>query len=222
MKTTLKNHIFEFGKEIRKQQNGGAIGVKAAGDIAGLFMVWWDRTFIERVRAQGIHILKMYCRYVDDEPIVAKAIPRSDDDDPNEDDKRTMQKLQQIANNIHSSIQLTIDYPSNHQNGRLPTLDTGQWIEDTEIEGIIKPQILHSHYIKPMANKLVIHRDSALPKNTKITILVSDLLRLMKNISKHCGDNERIRKVQEFMNRMQHSGYPKTDRAYVYRRAKNK
>ena len=38
MKTVLKNHIFRFNNEIRKQMNGGAIGVKAAGDVANLFM----------------------------------------------------------------------------------------------------------------------------------------------------------------------------------------
>ena len=42
MKTVLKNHIFRFKDEIRKQANGGAIGVKAAGDIASLFMCWWS------------------------------------------------------------------------------------------------------------------------------------------------------------------------------------
>ena len=69
MKTTLKNHIFVFNGEIRKQSKGGAIGVKAAGDIAGLFMIWWDRKFNERVREEGLQI-KLYIRYVDDEPIV--------------------------------------------------------------------------------------------------------------------------------------------------------
>ena len=43
MRTTLKNHIFRFDDQIRKETNGGAIGVKAAGDIAALFMVWWGK-----------------------------------------------------------------------------------------------------------------------------------------------------------------------------------
>ena len=42
MTATLKNHIFIFNGDIRKQESGGAIGVAAAGDIACLFMVWWD------------------------------------------------------------------------------------------------------------------------------------------------------------------------------------
>jgi hypothetical protein len=207
MKTTLKNHIFKFGSEIRKQQNGGAIGVKAAGDIAGLFMVWWDRTFMELAK----DILKMYCRYVDDEPLVAKVIPKCSEDDTSKDDERTMRKLQQIANSIHQSIQLTVDYPSNNENDRIPILDTEQWIEEIEIGGVKKHQILHSHYSKPMANKLVIHRNSALSNNTKMTILAADLLRVMKNISKHCSNHERTQKIQDIINRMQFSGYKKSE-----------
>ena len=59
MKTTLKNHIFKFGDEIRKQQNGGVIGVKAAGDIACLFMIWWDRAFKNKAAEEEIDILKI-------------------------------------------------------------------------------------------------------------------------------------------------------------------
>ena len=87
MKTTLKNHIFKFGSEIRKQENGGAIGVKAAGDIACLFMILWDRAFMEKARAEGVNILKMYCRYVDDEALVAETIPKSSEDDVRDDDE---------------------------------------------------------------------------------------------------------------------------------------
>ena len=88
MKTTLKNHIFTFNGEVRKQKNGGAIGVKAAGDIAGLFMIWWDRTFLRRVQEEGLS-MKMYTRYVDDETIVAKSIDGGDGNP----DERTMTKM---------------------------------------------------------------------------------------------------------------------------------
>ena len=49
-----------------------------------------------------------------------------------------------IANEIHKSIQITIDYPSNHMNGRMPVLDLEQWIEEVEVEGNSKYKILHS------------------------------------------------------------------------------
>ena len=44
----------------------------------------------------------------------------------------------------------------------------------------------------------------------------------MKNISRLCNAEERTRKIQEFVNRMQHSGYSKADRAHVYSKAKRK
>ena len=49
----LKNHIFRFYDQ-------------AAGDIAALFMVWWDKTFKQKV----VEELKLYSRYVDDEHII--------------------------------------------------------------------------------------------------------------------------------------------------------
>ena len=133
----MKNHIFVFNGEVRKQSKGGAIGVKAAGDIAGLFMIWWDREFKERVRTEGLQ-MKLYTRYVDDETIVCKAVEENTENKEEEPDKRTMKKLQEIANSIHPSIRLTIDYPSNNKNGRLPILNTEQWIEDMEVNGQIR------------------------------------------------------------------------------------
>ena len=158
-------------------------------------MIWWDRAFKNKAAEEEIDILKMYCRYVDDESIVAKSIPKSEDGDTRKDDERTMLRLQEIANLIHPSIQLTVDYPSNNENGRIPILDTEQWIEEVNVAGVKKHQILHSHYSKSMANKLVIHRNSALSDNTKMAILVADLLRIMKNVSKLCSEQERNRKI---------------------------
>ena len=35
--------MFTFNNKIFKQMKGGAIGVGIAGEVANLFMVWWDR-----------------------------------------------------------------------------------------------------------------------------------------------------------------------------------
>ena len=43
LKLVMNNHIFTFNKECFKQLSGGAIGVSLAGEVANLFMVWWDR-----------------------------------------------------------------------------------------------------------------------------------------------------------------------------------
>ena len=53
------------------------------------------------------------------------------------DDERTMMLTKQIGNDIHPSIQFEVDYPSKHQDGKLPILDLKMWMEkkEKEIEG---------------------------------------------------------------------------------------
>lgn len=38
-------------------------------------------------------------------------------------DKKYLQMLQLIGNSIHSSVKLEVDYPSRHEDGKLPILD---------------------------------------------------------------------------------------------------
>ena len=100
-------------------------------------------------------------------------------------------------------------------------IDTEQWIERIEVEGE-QHQILHSHYTKEMASKFVIHRNSANPLRSKYNILIADLVRVMRNVSQKCPDEERKLKVEEYIRRMQYSGYTKRERAEVYKKAKAK
>ena len=218
LKSTLQNHIFTFNGRLYKQTKGGAIGVGIAGDVANLFMVWWDRKMKFKCINHGIFI-KSYSRYVDDTNIVLKSVDTGDDEKKEE---KTMMILKEIANTIHPSIEVTVDYPSNHENGRMPILDTEQWIENIKVGDSIKPQILHSHYSKPMASKYVTHRNSAIPYINKINILVAELMRIMRNISIRCKDQERIFKIQEYLLRLQHSGYNKKERHIIYIKAKRK
>ena len=146
--------------------------------------------------------MKPHACYVDDETIVCDAIPENETKAGQEVDKRTMEKLQDIANTIHPSIQLTIDYPSNNVNGRVPILDTEQWIQPVEVEGHIRTQVLYSHYSKPMANQSLVLHHSAFPLKSKMNILVTDLVRIMRNVSRKCDSTERLKKIQVFMNRM--------------------
>ena len=221
MKTILKNHIFRFKEEIRKQSSGGAIGVKAAGDIASLFMCWWDKEFLEKVN-EILRPLNLYLRYVDDEYIICEVIPESEENRNQAKDERTMKELQRIGNQIHPSIQVTVDYPSNNPNGRMPVLDTEHWLEEVERNGEKRVQVIHSHYSKPMANTYLIHKDSAISERSKRSILTADLVRVMRNISTQCSTTERTKKIQFYMSRMQHSGYDQKERIEVYRAAKRK
>ena len=147
---------------------------------------------------------------------------RSQEPGRQQSDEAMMKSIQRIANGIHSSIKVTIDYPSNHDNGRMPVLDLEQWIEQVKIDSVARKQILHSHYMKKIASKSVINKDSAISQDAKVNILVADLVRIMRNVSQHCEMNERIQHVQHFLHRMQFSSYSQEDRIKVYKKAKSK
>ena len=61
----MKNHVFTFNNEIRKQTKGGPIGLKLTGVLAQIFMIWWDKEFAARLDEMAI-VVRMNKRYVDD------------------------------------------------------------------------------------------------------------------------------------------------------------
>ena len=53
-----------------------------------------------------------------------------------EDDLRTFQELVAVGNSLDLNIQLELDVPSLHDDGKLPILDLKVWIEDNQIRHI--------------------------------------------------------------------------------------
>ena len=204
------------------QSKGGPIGMELTGVLANVFMVWWDRTFKKKMDDLGL-VNELYERYVDDINIGVEATElgsRFDDGTMNvnqdtkeedkdiEEDERTMKVLKQIGDNIHPSIQLEIDYPSNNEDGKLKILDLKVWIE--KIEG--KRMIVYEHYNKEVSTKAVINAKSAMSNNNKRTILSQELLRIMTHCSRNLPDEIRIKHINEMMRRIQYSGYNKESR----------
>ena len=135
-------------------------------------------------------------------------------------EKEIMEKIKIIANSIHPSISVKVDYPSNQPNKRLPILDTEMWIEKVCVNGELKHQILYSYYEKEMSSKYLVHKNSALSNQSKMNILVNDLVRVMKNTSLQVNDEERQRNIQYYINKIQFSGYSQQERIHVYKKAK--
>ena len=96
------------------------------------------------------------------------------------DDERTMKVIQSVASYIHPSIKLTNDYPSIHEDGKVPMLDVKMWIETVEGRRVV----LYEHYEKEMATKAVVNAKSALPMQTKRTVLTQEMLRRLLHCSK--------------------------------------
>ena len=231
LKLLMETHTYEFANAIRRQRKGGAIGMELTGVVAQIFMVWWDREFKRKLQEVNIQ-LNLHERYVDDTNLVSRQTAvgaRYDgerilitnesitEDEELENDERTMKLLQSIANSIHPSIRMTIDYPSKYRDGKVPMLNVRMWIE--EVEG--RRLILYEHYEKEMATKMVIHAESAIPQSVKRTVLTQEVLRIMLHCSRNLPWDVVREHISKFMLKMQLSGYEQPFRYEVSKSAIN-
>ena len=138
-----------------------------------------------------------------------------EEDNGLEADERTMKLLQSIANSIHPSIRMTIDYPSKYDDNKVPMLDLKMWI--TKVAGIWS--IVYEHYEKKMATKAVIHAKSALPMKTKRTVLTQEMLRILLHCSRLLPWGYVCGHLNNFTLKMQYSGYNQTIRHDVAKSA---
>ena len=217
LRRLLETHTYDFAGEIRRQKEGGAIGMELTGVVAQIFMVWWDKQLTTKLEEVNIR-LKLHERYVDDTNMATKQTPvggryengvititdQSIAEDANmPNDERTMKLIQTIANTIHRSIRMTIDYPSRYNDHKVPMLDLKMWIE--EIEGVWR--IVYEHYEKAMATKMLIHAKSAIPVKVKRTVLTQEMLRIILHCSKYVPYETVRQHLSNFTKKMQYSGY---------------
>ena len=128
-----------------------------------------------------------------------------------------MQVMQQVASYIHPSIRSTIDCPSRHADGKMPSLDVKLWLEEIEHQ----KKIVYEHYEKEMSTKAVIHAKSALPMQMKRTVLTQEVLRILLHCSKHVRWETICSHINKFMKKMQFSGYSQPFRCTVVDSALN-
>ena len=155
-------------------------------------MLWWDKQFLIIIKEAGINVT-LYKRFVDDSNIKAVAIDLNKNrdpqrkrlinvepvDDPIPTDKHTALVVQQIANSVTSMLRFTADFPSNHQNGKMPVLDICMWTTETE-SGTLSSYELYS---KPMANAVSISANSAISHNIKLSTYRQIAFRVLMNLS---------------------------------------
>ena len=233
LEAIMKNHTYKFQDVIRKQKEGGAIGIDLTGEMARIFMCWWDRQLLEKLENFNIKPF-LYKRYVDDINLGTEAIGKeyeyengelklkSAQAEENEnDDAKTFRIIQEIGDDIHRSIKLTTDVPSKNEDGKVPILDLKCWIGEKYQEDETRYVILHEHYIKDVSSKAVLHRDSAISINNKRTILTQQCLQVLLNCSEHLEEERRNEHLSFFMARMQSSGYDHEFRLEVLKSALN-
>eukprot|EP00794_Sanderia_malayensis_P002694 gene2694-3113_t len=215
----MENHVYKFDGRVHWQQRGGAICLELTSNLAQIFMIWWDHTFKSRLSDVGI-VTRLCKRYVNDVNMAADEVPAgtrfiegrlvvdemaTESDSLVPGDRGTMEVIKSIGNSIHPSIQLEIDCPSNHDDGKMPSLDLKLHVRD--VGGAKK--IVHEFYAKAVSSKAMINAESALPMRQKRTILTQDVLRVLLNCSACIPWEEVAQHVSNMVLRMQFSAFPK-------------
>ena len=136
-------------------------------------------------------------------------------------DEYNMKMIKQMADEIHRSIETTVDYPSRNEDKKIAILDLKVWLasafdQETHETSVV---ILHEHYHKDVASRSVIDARSAIPWKAKRTILTPEILRVLRNCSRRLPWKEVCAHVETFCARMQFSGYHKTFRTQVVKSA---
>ena len=213
---TLENHVYKFNNEVRKQKEGGPIGLALTGEIADCFMVNWDKLFLKKLESLGI-IPAIYERFKDDITMALISLEKGliykdgkltiDKEKQIEDETRseeavTMQIIREIAQSIDPMIKFTVDSPMNHENGKIPILDIQASINVNE-----QNRIDFEYYEKPTKNKFVILQSSALSSKQKRTILTQECLRIYRNTKIELGKGVQIKHLNNFMVKVKNSGY---------------
>ena len=152
-------------------------------------MNMWDWNLKTILDTNKLHLEEVF-RYLDDWRGIMKALKagwRWDRDQlrfrqawREEDSKlsgvvRTSRELNKMMDSIYGNLKVEMEHAEQFEDRTLPTLDFRMFVQDNKV--------LYSFYQKPVANKCVIHKDSALGQNMKIASLTVTSRKKQKRIS---------------------------------------
>ena len=64
VRSCMSHHYYSIGGQIKRQTDGGAIGVDLKNEVSCLYMLRWDRSYRNKLNKLGINII-LYKRYVE-------------------------------------------------------------------------------------------------------------------------------------------------------------
>ena len=202
IKVTMKNHDFQFDGTIYRQSSGGSIGLDLTGVLSDVYMCHWDKILIERCEAIGLLIM-LYKRYKDDVNVLIDPVETVIENST--DDKLIMAKMKEIADGIDPCLKVSTDYCSNHSDMKTPILDLKVWIGKNKHNTTL---ILHSHYMKEVSSRMVMHENSSHSMRMKFNVLVNEFDRIVRNCTPHLDWNDTVvPHLSYFVKRMVFSGY---------------
>ena len=213
VKAVFRNHLYQFAGKTYLQTNGAPIGVRLSCAVARLIMNTWDRK-LKTILAKNKVKLETVFRYLDDWRGFLKALVAGwrwdrgqlrfrsawrEEDIKISPVERTCRELKKIMNSIYSNLQVEMEHAEMFEDKTLPTLDFRLFVQDN--------LVLYSFFQKPVANKCVIHKQSALGENSKIASHTQNLIRRMKCTSELLPMESRIVVIDEFCRQLISSGW---------------
>ena len=212
----MENHVYRFGHVIRKQTEGGPIGLALTGELAECYMIAWEKKFIKKLETLGINLL-LYERFKDDITLMIEVIANGtkfeneklivdgsklDLDEAKPEAEVTMTEVVNIAESVDGLLKFTFDIPNYHESGKIPVLDV--CVNVNKEEG---NRIDYEYFEKPTKNKRVILQNAALPSKQKRTILTQECLRRLRNTKIELGKDIQVKHLNNFMLDLKNSGY---------------
>ena len=115
-----------------------------------------------------------------------------------------------MRNTITPMIQMQEDVPSNHSSGKLPILDLDVWVSQGKIN--------HRFYKKPMSSRMVFQARSAFSTQKKMSILLEEGQRRLRNCSPELDWEEKVIFLNRFSSDLKWSGHSVFFRRIVLKR----
>ena len=126
-------------------------------------------------------------------------------------DVRTAKILKKVGDSVCPFIKVSVDCPSNHDDGFLPILDLKTRIVNNKIE--------YRFFKKSMSSRVTIMASSALAPNVKRATMTNEVLRRLRNTWRGLPWSVFADTISEFSNDMKNMGYGEIFRAKVIQAA---
>ena len=101
---------------------------------------------------------------------------------------------------IFSFLQFTVETELDFQDRRLPTLDFKLWVGPDNITN-------YTFFEKPTSTNQLLHKDTALPENTKMSSLNQEVVRRMLHVSERLDIEERVIVLDRMSQKLANSGF---------------
>ena len=183
------------------QQEGGPIGLRSTCAVARVVMNEWDSRWLTNMEMNNIKVRKGQ-RYMDDLRVYLYGIKhgwrwhegdicwreeweQEDRISGKSDLERTCDILKESMNKVFSFLNFNIESALDFDDKRLPTLDFKIWVTTEN-------QIMYTFFEKPTSSNQMLHRNTALLENQKVSNMTSEVIRRMMHVSEGLPMSERV------------------------------